>query len=151
MFDAAGRVRSLHARAVSADVGVPKGLSPAGYTVGGLAMADPLARLLLAGEPLGDGMSSAEAVGLYDLVIVEGVPDFLTWATRWGDAAEAAPAVMGVISGSWTDELAARVPDGTCVVIRVHQDGAGAKYAATIKASLDQRCRVRIASDAGAS
>jgi hypothetical protein len=78
-------------------------------------------------------------------VIREGVPDFLTWATRWGDAAEGAPAVIGFISGSWTPEIAGRVPSGTGVVIRAHADDAGAKYARHIAGSIDARCTVRLA------
>lgn len=145
MYDAGGRLRSLHARAVSTDKGVPKGLSPAGYAVGGLVMADPLSRLLLVGAACGDGEPAADAVRSFDLVIVEGVPDFLTWTTRWGDAAETAPAILGVISGSWSDSFAAKVPRGTCVVVRVHRDPAGAKYASLIKDSLSDRCSVRVA------
>ncbi len=103
-------------------------------------MADPLARLLLAGLPCGDGEPAHEAVRRYGLVICEGVPDFLTWATRWGDAAETAPAVIGIISGSWTTEVAARVPAGTRVAVRTHGDRAGAKYAQQIAATLRDRC-----------
>lgn len=145
MYDEHGRLRSLHARAAQAQKGIPKGLSPAGFAMGGLVMADPLARLLLAGLPCGDGEPASEAVRRYGLVICEGVPDFLTWAALWGDAAETAPAVIGIISGSWTAEVAARVPDGTGTFVRAHADDAGAKYARQITASLQDRCTVRLA------
>jgi len=145
MFDCNGRLASLHARAAAAPPGMPKGLSPAGHTISGLVMADPLARLLLAGLPCGDGEPSADTVRRVDLVVAEGVPDFLTWATRWGDAAESAPALLGIISGSWTEEVAARIPDGTMVVVRQHADSGGEKYTAQVIASLAARCRVSVA------
>lgn len=150
MYDAAGRVRSLHARAATAEKPLPKGLSPAGHAVGGLVMADPLARLLLAALPLGDGTLAADAVRLYGLVIVEGVPDFLTWATRWGDAGETAPAVAGLIAGSWTAEIAARVPAGTKVSLRAHADEPGAKYMRHVAQTLAGRCTAQILVNGGA-
>lgn len=149
MYDAAGRLRSLHARAASTDKGVPKGLSPAGYAVGGLVMADPLSRLLLAGAACGDGEPASETVRRCGLVICEGVPDFLTWATRWGDATESAPAVLGIISGSWTEAVAALIPARTAVYLRAHADTAGAKYAAQVASALEQRCDVRLAGTDG--
>lgn len=148
IYDATGKVRSLHARAVSAFAGVPKGLSPAGYAVGGLVMADQLTRLLLAGQDVADG-TAAEAVRQYGLVICEGVPDFLTWATRWGDAAETAPGVLGVISGSWSNPIAARIASGTRVYVRAHGDAAGGKYSSAIVASLDARCLISVTIDDG--
>ena len=144
MYDACGRLQSVHARAATAPKGVPKGLSPAGFAIAGLVMADPLARLLLSDEPLGDGEPATDAVRRYGLVICEGVPDFLTWATRWGDAAETASAVIGVISGGWTPEIAARVPDGTRVAVRQHADAGGEKYTATVAATLVRRCEVSV-------
>jgi hypothetical protein len=149
MYDAAGRLRSLHARAVSTNKGVPKGLSPAGHAVGGLVMADPLSRLLLAGAACGDGEPASETVRRCGLVICEGVPDFLTWGTRWGDAAESAPAVLGIISGSWTEQIAALIPARTVVYLRTHADPAGAKYAAQIASTLEQRCNVRLPGNDG--
>lgn len=144
LFDSAGRLASLHARAAGVPDGRPKGLSPLGCTVAGLIMADPLARLMLAGADPG-----AETVRRCDLVVAEGVPDFLTWATRWGDAAEGAPAVLGLISGSWTEEIAARVPDGTAVYVRQHADEAGAKYTARVLETLGARCSVSVTAAEG--
>lgn len=144
MFDASGRLASLHARAAAAPQGVPKGLSPAGCSMSGLVMADPLARLLLTGAACGNGEASAEVVRRNDLVVTEGVPDFLSWATRWGDAAEGAPAVLGIVSGSWSEEIAARVPDGTQVVVRQHADKGGAQYTARVVETLAGRCPVSV-------
>ena len=101
-------------------------------------MADPLARLLLA--------SGAPAWWRpVRIVVCEGVPDWLTWASRYSDADLLAPAVLGIISGSWSQELAARVPDGAGVVVRQHPDDAGHGYAARIVATLRGRCDVRVA------
>ena len=141
MFDARGQLRSLHARAIA---GRTKGLSPAGHAVGGLVMADPLARLLLAGARCGDGEPAVETVRRCGLVVCEGVPDFLTWATRWGDAADSAPAVIGIISGSWLAEIAADIPDGASVCLRAHADDTGAKYMRAVARTLESRCSVRL-------
>ena len=144
LYDSAGRLASLHARAAVAPAGKPKGLSPLGCALSGLIMADPLARLMLAGTACADGEASAEVVRRCDLVVTEGVPDFLTWAAMFGDAAENAPAIVGMIAGSWTAEIAARVPDGTGVYVRQHADAAGAKYTAHLIETLAGRCSVSV-------
>jgi hypothetical protein len=75
------------------------------------------------------------------LWIVEGVPDFLTAATMLkGRAPE--DAVLGIISGSWTQQFAARVPDGAHVAIAVHHDKAGEAYTERIAASLAGRVQL---------
>jgi hypothetical protein len=125
-----GEIESLHARTLEKGA-EPKAASPAGASVAGLVMADAAAVTMLRGDH-----QPAQ------LVITEGVPDFLTWATRWSDADEDAPAVLGVIAGSWTDELAGRVPSGARVAVRTHRDAAGVKYADRICASLAARCAV---------
>lgn len=107
-------------------------------------MADPLARLMPAGAPSGDGEPSADVVRRCDLIVTEGVPDFLTWATLRGDADEFAPAVIGIISGSWTEEIAARVPSATAVYLRPHADAVGDKYSAQIVKTLVARCLVSV-------
>ena len=128
-----GKIESLHARALRPDVDV-KSVSPAGFEVRGLVMADSLGRMLLE-------RGHVHGVAEPTLVIAEGVPDYLTLATTWSDADEDAPAVMGILSGSWTPELAARVPDGAVVVIATDPDGAGDAYAATIVATFADRMR----------
>lgn len=132
-----GAVESLHARRVRGGEG-SKGLSPAGATVGGLVMADPLGLLMLSRDP--EGAAMVRRVGL---VVAEGVPDFLTWGTRYSDADEEAPAVVGVISGSWNEALARLVPDGAKVAIRTDPDEAGRKYETEIAATLIERCDVK--------
>jgi hypothetical protein len=67
----------------------------------------------------------------------------------FSDANELAPAVLGIVNGSWTEEIAARIPDGTRVVVRTHSDGAGDDYAAKIVHSLSARCSLsRVAREA---
>ena len=129
-FDATGAMVSLHARRI-VDGETPKGLSPAGAAIKGTVFADPGARLMLAGLP----------VDTRRVIIAEGAPDFLTWATHYGDA-EGVPVIFGVISGSWTPEIAARIPTGCEVVIRTHHDAAGDKYARVIGETLEDRCRL---------
>jgi len=75
-------------------------------------------------------------------VIAEGEPDWLTWASRQADSDEQGPAVFGVESGSWTAEIAARIPDSTRIVIRTHLDASGETYARKIATTLSPRCRV---------
>ncbi|MCG8421346.1 MAG: hypothetical protein MJE77_25795 [Proteobacteria bacterium] len=77
-----------------------------------------------------------------NVIIAEGVPDWLVWSLWAERAGPQAPAVLGVLSGSWTDELAARIPNQTRVLIRTHDDKAGHKYADKIAASLVDRCIV---------
>jgi hypothetical protein len=127
MYDHHGELESVHARSIQPET-TRKGVFPLGHQVGGLVMADDAARLMLA---------SGELAG--PLWIVEGAPDFLTLASAWGDAADPAPAVIAIVSGSWTMEMANRVPDGTQVIIAVHQDDAGEKYTEKITNTLAGR------------
>jgi hypothetical protein len=129
MYDAAGEMVTLHARAAMKPEGKSKGLSPCGHQVRGSIMADSLGREML----------RAQATPR-DVLVGEGVPDFLTWATHWGEAAENAPAVLAVISGSWSDEIAARIPDGARVGVATHEDDKGEEYAATIARTIARRC-----------
>lgn len=123
-----GRLESLHARYVGGTLpeGGRKGISPRGFEVRGLVMANAQGRRMLAGEAPERG-----------LVIVEGVPDFLTAATRYE-----ACAVVGVISGSWVAEVAVCVPDGTRVAVRTHDDPGGDEYAERVRKTLAGRCKV---------
>jgi hypothetical protein len=144
LFGPSGSIESLHARTLVPSQDYPKGLSPAGVSVGGLVMANALAQLMLAGTPLSDGSAASLLIGQTGLVITEGVPDFLTWSSHFSDANENAPAVLGIISGSFTSEIAARIPDGCRIAVRRHGDAAGEKYAAAIVEELAPRCRVYV-------
>jgi len=134
MYDAAGELRSIRARHIGpARDDLPKALPPSGHGCKGLAMACPLGSLMLAvaGWPWW-----AER----RVLITEGEPDLLTWATR-GDIPRRL-AVLGVGgSGQWTEALADRIPDGSIVIIRTDPDDAGDAYAAEIVETLRGRCR----------
>ena len=128
----------MHARLVEkVDGDRAKGLFPSGHTAKGLFLADSFGLLLIrSGVPKWWRQSEPPSV-----IITEGAPDFLTVATHYG-CTEYAPAVLGILSGSWSDELAARIPTECRVVVRVHRDEAGEKYLAAVRRSLSGRCRV---------
>ncbi len=133
LYDAAGELRSVRARKLTGGDGI-KELASAGFEVRGLVMACPMARRVLTGD--------APAWWPPTFIITEGTPDFLTWATRQSDANENGPAVLGIFSGAWTADLAARIPDGAEVILRGHEDEAGEGYMEKIAASLSGRCRI---------
>lgn len=127
VFDAAGTMRSLRAwRVIEGDS--PKRLPPTGHKAGGLVLANDIALGMLRGT-----------YAPRRVLIVEGEPDFLTWATR---CVELVTATIGIGSGSWTNELAARVPDGARVIVRTDHDKAGNGYAEAINETLRDRCKV---------
>ena len=126
-------MRSLRPTATN---GTDKAGAAAGFELRGLVLADALGRQLLEGDT-----KAAELVKAAGLVVTEGEPDFLTWATRQGDAAELVPAVLGLVAGSWTPEHAARIPAGTRIAMKTHADKAGEGYAATVLATVPH-CRV---------
>lgn len=128
--DAAGEFVSLQSRAVVDTT--PKALWPAGYRASGI-FADQLGRRMLAGAKL-EGWDGR-------LVIAEGIPDYLTWATHFSDSVDV-PAILGMAAGTWSSEIANRVPDGARVILRTHHDEAGDRYAAEIARSLAGRCEV---------
>lgn len=132
-YSAKGVLATLRARSVVPDV-EPKALAPSGYAVRGAVMADLVGAALLRGDQL--------VAWNHAVVVVEGEPDFLTWGTNRSDATEHVPAVFGVESGAWTEELAARIPDGANVVIRTHHDPAGDQYAQAVARTLGARCRL---------
>jgi len=136
VYDPLGRVRSVRAWCVR-DQGDPKRLPPAGHCARNLVLACSIgARLLACGcVPEGDRQPVR-------IIIAEGEPDFLTWATRYSDACADAPAVFGLVSGAWSDELAARFPRDARVVVRTHHDPAGDAYAEAVWRSLRGRCHV---------
>lgn len=118
-------------------------LFPVGRGAAGAVFADPLARLWLRAADTAAGAPAADEVRRVGLVVAEGAPDFLTWATEYSDADEDAPAVTGIASGSWTGDVAARVPAGCVVTIATHNDTAGDRYARKVRDSLHGRCDVR--------
>lgn len=148
LFDATGRVQSVIARRVC-EGETPKSLFPMGFGRAGLVMACKLGRALLSlgTLPIDDEVGTwwAEETPRLRVIVVEGDSDFLASVSgplsgvRWSDADEYSPAVLGVESGSWTEEIAARIPDGAHVSIATDADAAGAKYAATVAATFASR------------
>ncbi len=126
MFDARGEHRSFAARAVGE--ARPKSVSPRLYNRAGLVFADEWARQLLSGGRCVSADSTR-------IVIAEGDVDYLLWATSTSDADESCPATLGIVSGSWTQELANRIPPVTAV-IATDSDDAGDRYASRIAESL---------------
>jgi len=106
----------------------------------GLVLADGLPRQLLRTGKRPEWWPEATPLRI---VVVEGEPDFLTWATRHGDAAETAPAVLGLWSGAWTSALAARIPTGSRILLRTDLDASGHQYATTVARDLADRCELR--------
>lgn len=127
LFDAAGTMRSVLARAIRP--AAIKSFAPAGHTRAGLVMACPFGRWLLATGQWPEWWSLEHELRV---VVTEGEADFLGWATRWSDAAEYAPATLAVVSGSWTSEIASRLADQTTVLVATDNDKAGDRYAQTI-------------------
>ncbi len=164
MYDAGGALRLLRFRAVTeirevdADANPaalrwrprkvePKGIAPRGARLAGLLLADPPGRAMLRGESGGDLGSPGEGWDGVRVVICEGEPDTWTAATIMRKAPGRTRdgrtwATLGVVAGSWTAELAARVPDGAEVALWTHHDAAGDKYATRIADTLAARCKV---------
>jgi hypothetical protein len=133
VYDATGEMSSVRAWCVRPSEG-PKRLPPAGYRATGLVLACGGAIALLAAGRLPEGPSPLR------VLVVEGEPDFLTWATHFSDADTNAPLVFGVVSGAWTEAIASRIPDGTRVIIRTHHDSVGDGYAEVVRRTLHDRC-----------
>lgn len=122
VFDSHGALISVRGWRVVENK-TPKRLPPSGYLAQPLVLANQSARRMLR--------------GVYcprELFIVEGEPDYLAAATTFGRA----DAVVGVNSGSWNREFAARVPRGTRVTIATHSDAAGDKYADVVMSSFEE-------------
>jgi hypothetical protein len=134
LWDERGWFTSLRARSLNTNATL-KCLAPTDHSVVGLVLADPLAVQILAGAALTWWTERT-------IVVSEGEPDWLAWAARHGDAHADGPAYLGIIAGSWTAQIAARIPAGSRVVVRTHHDEQGDRYAHEIIMSLRDRCTV---------
>lgn len=137
-----GDLESLRARWVRQEK-PPGGVKSAAAAAGegsatGMVLADALGRQILATGASPDWWPPVPL----RIVISEGEPDWLVWATRFADRAEVAPAVLGIWSGAWRQELATRIPSGTRVIVRTDPDPAGDAYSRTIVSTLAGRCTV---------
>jgi hypothetical protein len=125
VWDADGICRSVRAWRVC-DGTTPKRLPPAGFKAAGLVLANATGVRMLRGES-----------GLVKVLVAEGEPDTLTWSTL-----APSQAVIGILSGSWSEAFAARIPYGSELVIRTHLDAAGEKYAREIARTACSRAQV---------
>lgn len=123
-FDAKGVPWALRGCRVRAGES-PKRLPPSGYKSAELCLLNGAAWRMVRGQPQGR------------VVVVEGEPDFMVWATRTEEP------VIGLFSGSWTDGFAAAVTHGARVIIRTHEDDQGERYAQKVIESLKGRCELR--------
>lgn len=139
-YDRLGTLRSVRAWRIGGNAGDPKRVPPAGYKATGLVLACTLARQMLEAGAVPAWWPERAP---FRVIVTEGEPDCLTWATRFPDADATAPAVLGVVSGSWSAELADRVPSGARVIVRTHRDAPGDRYARQVVDSLGRRCDVR--------
>lgn len=132
MFDPLGRMRSFRARLLRAPAGEePKSAGPKGYSCRGCVFASPPALAILRGEPVSCSV----------VVITEGEPDTLAASVAAFGGGEFV-AVVGIVQGSFTPEIAARIPRAARVVIATHHDEQGDKYAAAVRAALPSSQRV---------
>lgn len=131
-YDATGAIATVRARAIRAvPDDIPKCLPPRGAgegSAGGAVLACPLAVQMLQG-----------AVNPERLLFVEGETDFLR--SRLADTGGAA--IIGIWSGAFTPEIAARVPPGGEALIATDPDKAGDEYAKLVWALLSGRRRCR--------
>jgi hypothetical protein len=138
LFDRSGRMVSLRARALNPPTPKDKAAVPAGYEVKSTVMACAIGSRLLQGDE-----SSRNHVRSHGLWVIEGEPDFLTLAT-WTDWKQPEPpAALGIMSGGWSAEIAAKVPTGSKVVIATHQDENGDRYFQQIANTLTGRVKVQ--------
>jgi len=134
LWDHHGDALSLRARCLDPNTS-PKSLAPAGYSVKGLVLADPLGVQILSGT-VPDWWTP------WEVVVSEGEPDWLAWAARQSEAHEQGPAYFGVVAGGWSLEVACRIPARARVAVRTHSDPTGQKYAEQIAATLSGRCHL---------
>jgi len=125
-YDHDGAMRSVRAWRVLEGGDVPKRLPPSGCKASGLVQANLFALHLLRGE-----------TGPTRIVIAEGEPDYLVWATRFDGP------VIGIGSGSWTEDFASKIPLGSTVILRTDRDDAGERYARAIAKTCEGRCQIR--------
>jgi hypothetical protein len=135
LYSAVGQMTALYARSLRPPIwthsirSIPPVVGPAGHV-----MADASALALLRGSGEWPEDSSWRTV-----IVTGGAADFLEWASA---TAESAPAVLGIIPGSWTRELAARIPPGSRVIVRAHANPIASRYAHRVQDALGRRCEV---------
>jgi len=80
----------------------------------------------------------------FEVIVVEGGPSWLAAAAEYSVDALCVPSVLGVVAGSWTDEIADRIPSWARVAIETDADAAGDRYQDKIGRSVAGRCSVLV-------
>lgn len=134
LYDATGVMRSVLFRRTfeAAEAWQPKSVATNGYGRAGLVMANAVACHLLA-----HALDNASAASV---VIEEGEMDWLTGCFAWARKNERA--IFGVMSGSWTPQIAQCIPRGSRVTIRTDNDKPGDIMATEIAKTLQDKCTV---------
>jgi hypothetical protein len=113
---------SLHARTIGSDATKDKARFPKGCSAAGLVLA-------CGPEPFGEcGAPEPEARAC--LTIVEGVPDFLLWATR---PATVRGGLLGSVTAAAAPGLFRGLPAGCRVALRHHGDAGGELHRAGLR------------------
>jgi hypothetical protein len=129
-YDATGNLANVRAcRVIDGDG--PKRLTPRGFAIKGAVMANTIGLSVL---HTGDWTDPTPPVA----VIVEGETDYLSMVQRAGPIPKVA--IFGVISGAWTEEIAARLPADTKLVVCTDNDAAGDRYYEEIKRTTTCAC-----------
>jgi len=117
-YDATGNLANVRAcRVIDGDG--PKRLTPYGFAVKGAVMANTIGVSVLS---TGDWTEPTHPVA----IIVEGETDYLSMVQQAGPLPKVA--IFGVVAGAWTEELAARLPVDTRLVVCTDNDAAGDRY-----------------------
>lgn len=124
VVDSRGVVRSVRAWQIDSSEN-PSRLPPYDHSCKRLVLANREAAKMLAGK-----------FQPKRLIVCEGEPDWLTWATRVPDGV----AVIGVGSGWWDKEFADRIPKTCQVIVRTDLDPPGERYAKQVIDDIADRC-----------
>jgi len=140
LYSHEGSLTSLYARALKpvGDGNQKRTYPPVDGAIG-FVMANDIGRELL---------RTAEWPSNHDwptVIIAGGAIDFLDWAAS---VPSQAPAVLGIVTGSWTRRIAERIPNGARVIIRAHRNPITGRYAHRVSDHLGERCEVIVRTDA---
>lgn len=130
LYDPRGELAGVMRRMVRPPAeGEIKSLTSHG-TTGARVIACEKGRRMLAGDA-----TAAE----HGVLVLEGETDALTWATLLDP--RTSPAILAIPgSGSWSRDLADRIPHGSRVAVLTDRDAAGRKYRDRVAADLADRC-----------
>lgn len=152
LYDFQGELRSVIARSVER-APAKKSLGVQGYGRRGLVMAGSYGREML----LTGAQAHWHRLERLRLTVHEGEVDVLRAVAQGADDVleedyrpAAFRAVLGIFAGSFTRDIASRVPSGTTVVLATDADDEGDKYSKEIEERIGSRCdfeRVRMEQD----